>query len=126
MKLGYKMKKQKSLDFIDELYSTINNRVKSKKKNSYTNFLLKKGKNTIAQKVGEESIELIIDYLNGSKKRIVEEASDLIYHLIVLLYSKKISIKDIKKELNKRNIKMKNLSLEELDEIWEKNKRINK
>jgi phosphoribosyl-ATP pyrophosphohydrolase len=96
------MRKQDSLDFIEELFSTIRNRAKSKKKNSYTNLLLKKGKNKIAQKIGEESTELIIDYLNGSKKRTVEEASDLIYHLLVLLYSKKISIKDIKKELTKR------------------------
>ena len=96
------MRKQDSLDFIEELYSTIRNRARSKKKNSYTNLLLKKGKIKIAQKIGEESTELIIDYLNGSKKRTVEEASDLIYHLLVLLYSKKISIKDIKKELTKR------------------------
>ena len=96
------MRKQDSLDFIEELYSTIRSRGRSKKKNSYTNLLLKKGKNKIAQKIGEESTELIIDYLNGSKKRTVEEASDLIYHLLVLLYPKKISIKDIKKELTKR------------------------
>lgn len=96
------MKKQDNLGFIEELYSTIRSRARSKKKNSYTNLLLKKGKNKIAQKIGEESTELIIDYLHGSKKRTVEEASDLIYHLLVLLYSKKISIKDIKKELTKR------------------------
>ena len=96
------MRKQDSLGFIEELYSTIISRARSKKKNSYTNLLLNKGKNKIAQKIGEESTELIIDYLNGSKKRTVEEASDLIYHLLVLLYSKKISIKDIKKELTKR------------------------
>ena len=96
------MRKQDSLDFIEELYFTIRSRARSKKKNSYTNLLLIKGKNKIAQKIGEESTELIIDYLNGSKKRTVEEASDLIYHLLVLLYSKKISIKDIKKELTKR------------------------
>ena len=64
------MKKQDSLDFIEELYSTIRSRARSKKKNSYTNLLLKKGKNKIAQKIGEESTELVIDYLNGSKKRI--------------------------------------------------------
>ena len=96
------MRKQDSLDFIEELYSIIRNRARSKKKNSYTNLLLKKGKNKIAQKIGEESTELIIDYLNGSKKRTIEEAADLIYHLLVLLYSKKITIKDIKKELVKR------------------------
>ena len=68
----------------------------------YTNLLLKEGKNKIAQKVGEESIELLLEYINGSKKRTIEEVSDLIYHLLVLLYSKKISINDIKKELAKR------------------------
>ena len=56
----------------------------------------------IAQKLSEENGELIIDYLNGSKKRTIEEASDLIYHLFVLLYSKKINLSDIKKELEKR------------------------
>ena len=56
-----------------------------------------------AKKLSEESAELLIDYLNGTKKRTIEEASDLIYHLFVLLYSKKISLNDIKKELKKRN-----------------------
>ena len=47
-------------------------------------------------------MELLIDYLNGSKKRTIEEAADLIYHLFVLLHSKKITLEDIKKELDKR------------------------
>ena len=86
----------------------IKNRDKSKKNNSYTKELLKEGKNKIAKKIGEESTELIIDYIRGSKKRTIEEASDLIYHLLVLLYSKKISIKDIKRELTKRkNVRRK-------------------
>ena len=54
------------------------------------------------KKFGEESAELIIDYLKGTKKRTIEEATDLIYHLFVLLSSKKISYKDIQKELTKR------------------------
>ena len=57
----------------------------------------------IAQKFGEESAELIIDYLKGTKKRTIEEATDLIYHLFVLLSSKKISYQDIQKELTKRH-----------------------
>ena len=83
-------------------------KAKSKDKNSYTKFLLKSGNKKIAQKVGEESSELIIDYLKGTKKRTIEEASDLIFHLLVMLYSKKISINDIKKELKKReNVRQK-------------------
>ena len=96
------MQKNNNQDFLDELYLIISSRAKSKKKYSYTKNLLKSGKKKIAQKIGEESTELIIDYLNGSKKRTIEEASDLIYHLLVLLYSKKITIEEIKKELNKR------------------------
>ena len=96
------MKKENNLGLLEDLYLVIKNRDKSKKNNSYTKELLKEGKNKIAKKIGEESTELIIDYIKGSKKRTIEEASDLIYHLLVLLYSKKISIKDIKRELTKR------------------------
>ena len=94
--------------FLQDLFNTIQKKAKSKEKKSYTKALLKSGKNKIAQKVGEESSELIIDYLNGSKKRTIEEASDLIYHLFVLLYSKKIKLEDIKKELkSRRNVRRK-------------------
>jgi len=88
--------------FLDELYYTVEKKANSKDIKSYTKKILKSGKNKIAQKVGEESSELIIDYLTGSKKRTIEEASDLIYHLFILLYSKKINLTDIKKELQKR------------------------
>ncbi len=88
---------------IEELFKVIENRVKNKNKKSYTNDLIKKGPNKIAQKFGEESTELIVDFLNGSKKRTIEEAADVIYHLLVMLKSKKISLKDINKELSKRN-----------------------
>ena len=84
--------KVKKKDFLQELFSIISLKAKSKDRNSYTKLLLKSGKNKIAQKVSEESGELVIDYLNGSKKRTIEEASDLIYHLFVLLYSKKPSL----------------------------------
>ena len=90
------------LYFLEELFQTIEKKSKSKDSKSYTKQLLIRGKNTIAQKVGEESSELIVDYLNGTKKRTIEEASDLIYHLFVLLYSKKIKLEDIRKELKKR------------------------
>ena len=87
---------------IEELFKIIEERAKHKKKKSYTNKLLQLGPNKIAQKFGEESAELIIDYLKGSKKRTIEEAADVIYHLIVLLKSKKITLNEINKELEKR------------------------
>tara|TARA_Y100000748_G_C15105220_1_gene336008 strand:+ start:113 stop:409 length:297 start_codon:yes stop_codon:yes gene_type:complete len=93
---------QNNSSFLEDLFNTIQKKAKSKDKKSYTKSLLKEGKQKIAQKVGEESLELIIDYLNGSKKRTIEEASDLIYHFFVLLHSKKIKLNDIKKELKKR------------------------
>ena len=95
-------------NYFEELFNTIESRQKSNNKNSYTKKLLKLGPRKIAQKVGEESTELIIDYLKGSKKRTTEEAADLIYHLFVLLHSKKISLKNIEKEINKRkNVRRK-------------------
>ena len=87
---------------FNELFKIISKRSKSKDKNSYTSKLLRLGPNKIAQKVGEESAELIIDYLKGSKKRTTEEAVDLIYHLFVLLHSKNITYKDVEKEIIKR------------------------
>ena len=93
--------------FLD-LLSTIESRKKSKLKKSYTSQLFREGEKKIAQKFGEESVELIIDYLKGTKKRTTEEAVDVIYHLFVLLSSKKITYKDIKKELEKRkNVRRK-------------------
>ncbi len=88
---------------IEELFAIIDKRSKTKDINSYTSKLLKMGSKKIAQKIGEETTELIIDYLNGSKKRTVEEAVDVIYHLLVLLKSKKIKISEINKEIYKRS-----------------------
>ena len=87
---------------IEDLNEIINNRAQTRKKNSYTNKLLKLGPKKIAQKFGEEASELIIDFLKGSKKRTIEEAVDVIYHLLILLKSKKISMNEIHKELEKR------------------------
>tara|TARA_B100001027_G_C16174313_1_gene288483 strand:+ start:304 stop:576 length:273 start_codon:yes stop_codon:yes gene_type:complete len=87
---------------IDELFSVIDKRVKNKTKNSYTNKLLSLGPKKIAQKFGEEANELVVDFLKGSKKRTVEEAADVIYHFLVLLKSKKITISELYKELEKR------------------------
>tara|TARA_Y100000591_G_C21303319_1_gene437480 strand:- start:191 stop:463 length:273 start_codon:yes stop_codon:yes gene_type:complete len=87
---------------IEKLFETIEERIKSKNKKSYSYKLLKSGPKKIAQKFGEESVELLVDYLNGTKKRTIEEASDVIYHLLVLLKSKKITLKEINRELTKR------------------------
>jgi phosphoribosyl-ATP pyrophosphohydrolase len=87
---------------FNKLFNIIITRAKTGKSNSYTKKLLSRGSKKIAQKVGEESAELIIDYLKGSKKRTTEEAVDLIYHIFVMLYSKNIKYNDIEKEIVKR------------------------
>ena len=100
-------KKFSKKNFIEELYIIIHQRAKNKSSNSYTNKLLNQGSKKIAQKIGEESTELIIDYLNGTKKRILEETADLIYHMVVMLYSKKITIKSLESELKKRRLNVR-------------------
>ena len=89
-------------DLFLDLYKTIESRKISKNKNSYTRKLYKEGEKKIAQKFGEESAELIIDFLKGSKKRTAEEAIDVIYHLFVLLSAKKIKFNELEKEILKR------------------------
>tara|TARA_B000000460_G_C21275290_1_gene289285 strand:+ start:277 stop:585 length:309 start_codon:yes stop_codon:yes gene_type:complete len=94
-------------NLIEELYFIVDKRAKSQDKGSYTKKLLKLGSKKIAKKIGEEATELIIDYLNGSNKRVVEETADLIYHIVVMLYSKKISVKKIERELIKRRLNVR-------------------
>jgi phosphoribosyl-ATP pyrophosphohydrolase len=89
-------------DSFLELYKIIELRKNSKNTKSYTKKLFTEGEKKIAQKFGEESAELIIDFLKGSKKRTTEEAIDVIYHLFVLLSSKKIKFHQLEKEILKR------------------------
>ena len=89
-------------DVFLHLYKTIELRKKSKDKASYTKKLFLDGEKKIAQKFGEESSELLIDFLKGSKKRTTEEAIDVIYHLFVLLSAKKIKFNELEKEILKR------------------------
>ena len=70
---------------------------------SYTTSLFESGINRMAQKVGEEALETVIEATNGTPGRMVYEASDMLYHLIVLLTSKGLRIEDIAKELKERH-----------------------
>ena len=70
---------------------------------SYTTSLFKDGLNRMAQKVGEEALETVIEATNGTNERLIYEASDMFYHLIVLLTSKGLRIEDIAKELQIRH-----------------------
>lgn len=70
---------------------------------SYTTSLFQSGINRMAQKVGEEAVETVIEATNGTDDRLIYEASDLLYHLIVLLTSKGYRIEDLVRELQKRH-----------------------
>jgi phosphoribosyl-ATP pyrophosphohydrolase/phosphoribosyl-AMP cyclohydrolase len=101
-----------SLLFLSELQDFIDKRHQEMPEGSYTTSLFKDGINRIAQKVGEEALEAVIEATNGSKEKLIYEASDLIYHLIVLMTSKGLRIEDIARELQKRH-----------DPDWDKKRR---
>ncbi len=90
---------------LQELYKIIEDRKRNLPSNSYSTTLFKKGLDKIVQKVGEESVEILVAAKNRSKKRLIEETSDFLYHLLVLLVKKGISIKEIEIELEKRDKK---------------------
>jgi len=89
--------------FLQYLSEFIQKRFKEMPEGSYTTSLFKKGVNRMAQKVGEEAVETVIEAVNGTDEGLLYEASDLIYHLIVLLTSKGYSLADLAKELEKRH-----------------------
>ena len=101
--------------FLSELQNFINKRHQEMPENSYTTSLFKKGINKMAQKVGEEATETIIEATNGTNEQLVYESSDLLYHLIVMLTAKRLSIEDVASELIKRH-----------DPNWDKARRMKK
>ena len=91
------------LNFLSYLQDFIDRRHKEMPEGSYTTSLFKSGVNRMAQKVGEEAVETVIEATNGTDDRLIYEASDLIYHLIVLLTSKGHRIEELAAELVKRH-----------------------
>lgn len=89
--------------FLKELQDFIDQRHKDMPENSYTTSLFQSGVNKMAQKVGEEAVETVIEACNGSDERLIYEGADLLYHLIVLLTSKGYRIEDLANELKERH-----------------------
>ena len=89
--------------FLTELQDFINKRHEEMPEGSYTTSLFKDGLNRMAQKVGEEALEAVIEATNGTNERLIYEASDMFYHLIVLLTSKGLRIENIAQELQVRH-----------------------
>ena len=101
--------------FLTELQDFIEKRHEEMPEGSYTTSLFRKGINRIAQKVGEEALETVIEATIGSNDKMVYEASDLLYHLIVMLTEKGLRIEDVAGELQKRH-----------DPEWDKKRRMEK
>ncbi len=95
--------KPNPLLFLSELSDFIEQRYKEMPEGSYTTSLFKDGLNRMAQKVGEEALELVIEATNGTNERLIYEGSDMLYHLIVLLTSKGLRIEDLASELMERH-----------------------
>lgn len=91
------------IEFLSYLQDFISKRHAEMPEGSYTTSLFKSGVNRMAQKVGEEAVETVIEATNGTDDRLIYEASDLIYHLIVLLTSKGHRIEELAEELQKRH-----------------------
>ncbi len=89
--------------FLSFLQDFINKRHEEMPEGSYTTSLFKDGLNRMAQKVGEEALEAVIEAVNGTDERLVYEGADMLYHLIVLLSSKGMRIEELAKELQVRH-----------------------
>ena len=89
--------------FLTYLQDFISTRHEEMPEGSYTTSLFKDGINRMAQKVGEEALEAVIEACNGTNGRLIYEGADMIYHLIVLLTSKGLRIEDLAKELQVRH-----------------------
>lgn len=96
-------KEETTKGFLYKLEATIADRKAHPKEKSYTNKLFDKGLNKIAQKVGEEATELIIEAKDDNEELFVNEAADLFYHLLVLFQEKGVSLNDIEIKLKERH-----------------------
>lgn len=99
----FKIENKPSIGFLNDLFALIKRRKIEMPENSYTTKLFTRGTNRIIQKVGEEAIETVIAAKNRDKHEIINETSDLIYHLFVMLAEQDIEFSDIVKNLEGRH-----------------------
>ncbi|NLR90253.1 phosphoribosyl-ATP diphosphatase [Flammeovirga sp. SR4] len=92
-----------SIKFLESLEQTIKERFDNPSESSYTSSLFAKGINKVAQKVGEEAVELVIEAKDDNEDLFLNEAADLMYHYIVLLRAKGYSLEDVTKILEERH-----------------------
>ena len=89
--------------FLYELQQTISDKIDSDDESSYTNELYKRGINKVAQKVGEEAVELVIEAKDDNDELFLNEAADLMYHYLILLKAKGFTLEDVEQILKSRS-----------------------
>ena len=100
------------MDELKKQYETALDRKNNPEEGSYITYLFNKGLEKILKKVGEESTEVIIASLSDSKEDLVGEINDLIYHVLVLMVEKGITLEDVEEEMIRRSLKQHNLKAE--------------
>lgn len=98
-------KEETSKGFLYQLQSIINDRIDNQDSDSYTSKLFQRGINKVAQKVGEEAVELVIEAKDDNDDLFKNEAADLLYHYLILLKAKGIKLEDIEEVLARRNFR---------------------
>jgi phosphoribosyl-ATP pyrophosphohydrolase/phosphoribosyl-AMP cyclohydrolase len=96
-------KEESSKGFLYSLEQTINDRIDQNDPDSYTNQLFQRGMNKVAQKVGEEAVELVIEAKDSNDDLFKNEAADLLYHTLILLKAKGMKLVDIEGVLKERS-----------------------
>ena len=89
--------------FVYDLQATISKKIDTKESGSYTYSLFERGMNKVAQKVGEEAVELVIEAKDSNDELFVNEAADLLYHYLILLKAKGFQLEDIEAVLKSRS-----------------------
>jgi phosphoribosyl-AMP cyclohydrolase / phosphoribosyl-ATP pyrophosphohydrolase len=92
-------------NFLNQLEKIIESRKETKRQGSYVNSLFEKGINKIAQKVGEEAVELVIESKDNNDELFINEAADLLFHYLILLNAKGKSLSDVEQALKLRHKK---------------------
>jgi len=92
------------LDFLTTLETIIDDRLNNPAEESYTSSLIARGPKRVAQKIGEEAVEVALASVSGDREEITNEAADLIFHLLVLLSSQGIKLADVTSVLESRHV----------------------
>ena len=97
-------KEETAKGFLYKLEKTISQRIDDNDENSYTNKLFKSGINKVAQKLGEEAVELVIEAIDKNDELFKNEAADLLYHFLILLKAKGVKLEETEEILYKRSL----------------------